>query len=94
MIVLDMDMQNDCQGCPFRERSESNTKINYCIANQSKIIKVKDIEKERPDWCPIKDEVFHVRINDQNWYGELDNMSNPIETSGFDHYKNYKENKR
>lgn len=49
MILVDIDMPECCAWCPFREKK-------FCLTAAGKPINlsVKDMEKKKPDWCPIK----------------------------------------
>lgn len=56
MIIVDMDMQDNCQTCPFRERSNIGVK-NYCKASGGRRIEIRNISESKPLWCPIKGEI-------------------------------------
>ena len=55
MIIVDIDMPDNCQTCPFRERGNTLFR-HYCNANDGKGIDMRDIES-KPLWCPIKGEI-------------------------------------
>lgn len=55
MIIVDMDMQDKCQTCPFRERI--NIGKNYCNASGGRRIEIRDTTESKPRWCPIKGEI-------------------------------------
>ncbi len=50
MVLVDIDMPECCAWCPFRE------KLRYCSPAAGKPIdlSIQDMEKKKPDWCPIK----------------------------------------
>ena len=54
MVLLDIDMPDNCRECPLRESGRfSYSNANYCMPMLGRRIKG-SIYSGRPNWCPLK----------------------------------------
>ena len=59
MIVIDIDMPNDCRECPMRQKG-INTPNHYCMALLGKKLS-NDIFNSKADFCPIKCDIEDIK---------------------------------
>lgn len=65
MIILDIELPENCKVCPFRicDMNHHNVllgeliRIDYCIARERRKMDIYTVYGERPEWCPIKAEI-------------------------------------
>lgn len=50
--ILVIDTPRDCFGCPCYSSGENGV---YFCNKENRIISKQDIEKYKPDWCPLRD---------------------------------------
>ena len=59
MIVIDIDMPNDCRECPMRQKG-INTPNHYCMALLGRKLS-NDIFNSKADFCPIKCDIEGIK---------------------------------
>lgn len=74
MIQIDMPMPKNCADCCFATADLVNGKITlFCMTQAGKRMYAPDLisRKDRPEWCPIKEQQNVVRCRDCKYWRRL-----------------------